>query len=372
MIARTTNLPPLFDQATQKKPNVVLCRRMEGDIDNAVTSPTASALTIERIPTPPHLAPAHPNSPQRSASSNSASLSISADRNAAPTERSTRLDSEGPAASQIPAAVLVCTSALLRESLSSILVRAGFCLAATGPSVDETTIAFPAEGRRILLILEVIGNESAVVAEIKRFKEERPSALIALFADHDQLSGDNVIAAFRFGANAYFVKPSCETFVKGLEVVMNGATMLPTGILPFFLDQLRETGPRAAERKSQDAEIPSVFIDAESVGGTGLTTAEPCALSPWVEVRSNRFVTQQPNVAKITDLRRSQLSERERCVFRSLVEGDSNKVIASKCGISEATVKVHVKAVLRKIGVSNRTQAAVWAMNHASQKDVSV
>ncbi|WP_287389377.1 LuxR C-terminal-related transcriptional regulator, partial [Mesorhizobium sp.] len=32
--------------------------------------------------------------------------------------------------------------------------------------------------------------------------------------------------------------------------------------------------------------------------------------------------------------------------------------------IAEATVKVHVKAILRKIRVRNRTQAAVWAMNH--------
>jgi two-component system, NarL family, nitrate/nitrite response regulator NarL len=46
-----------------------------------------------------------------------------------------------------------------------------------------------------------------------------------------------------------------------------------------------------------------------------------------------------------------------------LLNGDANKVIARKVDIAEATVKVHVKAILRKIRVQNRTQAAIWAMN---------
>ncbi|HLZ78626.1 MAG TPA: LuxR C-terminal-related transcriptional regulator, partial [Sphingomonas sp.] len=43
--------------------------------------------------------------------------------------------------------------------------------------------------------------------------------------------------------------------------------------------------------------------------------------------------------------------------------GDANKVIARKLGIAEATVKVHVKAILRKLHVLNRTQAAIWVVN---------
>jgi len=49
-----------------------------------------------------------------------------------------------------------------------------------------------------------------------------------------------------------------------------------------------------------------------------------------------------------------------------MVGGDSNKVIARKIDIAEATVKVHVKAILRKIRLSNRTQAAIWAMNNST------
>jgi two-component system nitrate/nitrite response regulator NarL len=61
-----------------------------------------------------------------------------------------------------------------------------------------------------------------------------------------------------------------------------------------------------------------------------------------------------------------RLSPREKSILLCLVEGDSNKVIARKIDITEATVKVHVKAILRKIRVHNRTQAAIWAMNHGA------
>ena len=50
--------------------------------------------------------------------------------------------------------------------------------------------------------------------------------------------------------------------------------------------------------------------------------------------------------------------------MRGLIEGESNKSIARKIDIAEATVKVHVKAILRKIRVQNRTQAAIWGMNN--------
>ena len=58
------------------------------------------------------------------------------------------------------------------------------------------------------------------------------------------------------------------------------------------------------------------------------------------------------------------LSFREGEILRHLVEGASNKAIAFKLQITEATVKVHVRALLRKIRVANRTQAATWALNN--------
>ena len=56
------------------------------------------------------------------------------------------------------------------------------------------------------------------------------------------------------------------------------------------------------------------------------------------------------------------LSPREREMLTHLVAGHSNKAIARRLDIAEATVKVHLKSVLRKIRVENRTQAAIWAL----------
>ena len=64
---------------------------------------------------------------------------------------------------------------------------------------------------------------------------------------------------------------------------------------------------------------------------------------------------------------RQELSVREKSILQCLALGDSNKAIARKVDIAEATVKAHVKTILRKIRAQNRTQAAIWAMNNASQ-----
>ena len=61
------------------------------------------------------------------------------------------------------------------------------------------------------------------------------------------------------------------------------------------------------------------------------------------------------------------LSRRELVIVRALTEGASNKVIALKLVITESTVKVHMKAILRKLRLQNRTQAAIWARTHLGE-----
>ncbi len=65
------------------------------------------------------------------------------------------------------------------------------------------------------------------------------------------------------------------------------------------------------------------------------------------------------------------LSEREAQILDGLVKGHANKVIARTCDVTEATVKVHMKSILRKIRVDNRTQAAIWAMENGYAADGS-
>ena len=59
-----------------------------------------------------------------------------------------------------------------------------------------------------------------------------------------------------------------------------------------------------------------------------------------------------------------QLSSREIAILERIVRGDSNKHVARFFKIAEPTVKAHVKAIFRKLGASNRNQAAMWAVNN--------
>ncbi|MCU7840683.1 MAG: two-component system response regulator NarL [Candidatus Thiodiazotropha sp. (ex Troendleina suluensis)] len=59
-----------------------------------------------------------------------------------------------------------------------------------------------------------------------------------------------------------------------------------------------------------------------------------------------------------------ELTERECEILIHISGGESNKVIARKLDIAEATVKVHVKHLLKKLGLKSRVEAAVWAITH--------
>ena len=58
------------------------------------------------------------------------------------------------------------------------------------------------------------------------------------------------------------------------------------------------------------------------------------------------------------------LTPREAEILSLLAEGQSNKVIARNLGISDGTVKLHVKAILRKLNIHSRVEAAVIAVEH--------
>ncbi len=65
------------------------------------------------------------------------------------------------------------------------------------------------------------------------------------------------------------------------------------------------------------------------------------------------------------------MSDRETEILACLVNGHSNKAIANQLQITEGTVKVHLKGVLKKIHASNRTQAAIWALQNGIIADVT-
>jgi two-component system nitrate/nitrite response regulator NarL len=222
---------------------------------------------------------------------------------------------------QVVPTLLVEPNTLVREGLKRILSETPYSLVASISSLDEVRQMQFAGPAPVLFIVDAANDHRVIFHQVQQFKEEQPSARIVMLVDHYDLK--QVIAAFQAGADAYLIKSvSCEVLVKSLDLVMLGEAVFPAAVLDLLRDH---TG-----RIEKDA---SDHNDTES-----LDTED-----------------EQPPKG---------LSVRETVILRCLMEGDSNKLIARKFDITEATVKVHVKAILRKIRAKNRTQAAIWAASH--------
>jgi DNA-binding NarL/FixJ family response regulator len=110
-------------------------------------------------------------------------------------------------------------------------------------------------------------------------------------------------------------------------------------------------------------------LDAGAIGYL-LKDAEPQDLRAAILAAHRGEAPLAPLAAHVVLTARTQsdpvdaLSDREREVLVLVGRGLANKVIAQRLGISEKTVKAHLTSVYRAIGVTDRTQAALWAQRH--------
>lgn len=95
----------------------------------------------------------------------------------------------------------------------------------------------------------------------------------------------------------------------------------------------------------------------------GLTSTELVGAIRTVH-RGERVVPKDLAARHKSRLRRKDLSPRELEVLRMLVDGYSNKEIARRLELGEETVKAHLKGIFMKLGVADRTQAAIAAIRH--------
>ncbi|MBM6593732.1 LuxR C-terminal-related transcriptional regulator [Microvirga pudoricolor] len=215
---------------------------------------------------------------------------------------------------------LVLKTALIRAGLEHIISSQGFDVVS---SQQDLRIAQPS-----LIVIEGEASASQTAELIDRIKAESPAAAVVVLSDAFDL--DSLFQLQSAGANGFCLTTmQPDVLVKALELVALGHTFVPGNII----DMLAKEGVSRSASPQQIIEMP---------------------VPSWSE---------HPSLHK--------LSQREAHILRMLMRGDANKVIANKLDIAEATVKVHVKAILRKIQVSNRTQAAIWASEHLAQGAIS-
>jgi DNA-binding NarL/FixJ family response regulator len=114
------------------------------------------------------------------------------------------------------------------------------------------------------------------------------------------------------------------------------------------------------------------IVAALDAGATGylLKDADPDELARAIRAARGGGAPLDPRAAREVLLQRDelrggpQLTEREQEVLALVAEGLPNKLIARRLEITERTVKGHLTHVFERIGVTDRTQAALWAREH--------
>lgn len=215
--------------------------------------------------------------------------------------------------------VLICQNVLLRTGISHILSGTRFDIAEQTGDVP-TLSTFP-EGVPVLFLICDGRSPSEYSQTVKELKERHPHARVVVLAD--SMAPQEVVQICKEGLDGFCTTTMARhAIVKALELVMLGETFIPGSVGLDLLDQL--SGSQA--------------------GGTGRTVSLMPANDPALLL--------------------NKLSDREAQILRCLTQGASNKLIARELGVAEATVKVHIKAILRKVKAVNRTQAAMWAAGH--------
>ena len=204
--------------------------------------------------------------------------------------------------------LLVDDHPMMRRGIRQLIeLQDGFEVVAEAGSGEEALAAAALhEPDMILMDLNMKGMDGIQTVEAMREQGVTASILMITVSDND----NDVIAALRAGADGYLLKDvEPEDLLKAMLEADQGRPVVSPQLTRILVRTLREEDP----------------------GRTQLAT---------------------------------DLTSREKEILGMIASGCSNKSIARDLGISEATVKVHVKNLLKKLRFRSRVEAAVWAVSN--------
>jgi len=208
--------------------------------------------------------------------------------------------------------ILLGPDRLFRETLARTLATANFEVVHVASAPDEVSMDEFASAEDRILVADLDENEEDAIKLFSEARKLQPNLKIVVITQSGLPT--MVDACLEIGVHAYISKDtSFDSFLNYLSFVALNEKVLPVELAASFM----------ARRSEASSPVPFKDVDAN-------------------------------------------FSDRERAILTYLVQGESNKEIARHLGIADGTVKVGVKAILRKIDASNRTQAAIWALQHGS------
>jgi two-component system nitrate/nitrite response regulator NarL len=222
---------------------------------------------------------------------------------------------------QQPRTVIFAGYNRLFEEGMKLLLGARYIILKYTKSFDSSLAVMQADDLQIDLLIGDPGSDTqteldAILAISRQFPDTK---IVVLASQIDQLMLD---AAVKNGVGGVLSSDiSVTAMLYSIELVLLGEQIVPTIL-------------SSADRKSiqSNAPVPSPAADSSELGAS--------------------------------------LSDRERQILQCLAIGLPNKAIARNLDLSEATVKVHIKMLLRKLRMQNRTQAAIWGINHGFRATV--
>jgi two-component system nitrate/nitrite response regulator NarL len=204
--------------------------------------------------------------------------------------------------------VVIETNRLFREGLRHLFSASSFDVVYESGSVEDA-IPF-VESLQPALVLVGLSDSDDVITRVSQIRAAAPRTRIVILADSIRIN--RLADAMTTGVDGYLLKNmSADALHQSLRIVLLGEKVFPTELANLL------TGDRLVSR-------------------------------------SDRGSTYHLN----------GLSDREMQILSHVRKGGQNKQIANDLKISDGTVKVHLKSILKKIHVQNRTQAAIWALAH--------
>ncbi len=216
--------------------------------------------------------------------------------------------------------IIIDDHTLFREGLEGLLTRRDIeVIASVGDGEEGIQLAKELKPDIILLDMRMPEiNGLGVLARLNETDLEMPISMLTTSTEERDL-----VEALRNGAKGYLLKDmEPDSLVVALRDIVNGKTVVAPTLAPILAKVVQGNVPNDNSEES-----------------------------PFEE-----------------------LTPRETEILGLLAEGQSNKVIARNLGISDGTVKLHVKAILRKLNVHSRVEAAVLAVEHGlkdSQKSIA-
>ena len=240
------------------------------------------------------------------------------------------------------ATIVVEPRSLVREALVSLMASHSYQV--TGSFASTADIEYSllaADPPRLVILGALPADEAARVAGGLR-RQWPETKIILLFDSASSADFQKLLASELDGCIPLFASP--DTLVGTLQQIITGNLR----ILMVKTETSSMSCPAGLQKKEGDE---------SGLASQNLAPSHDAGIDAMYCANSLRIA--------------HGLSQREEEILKSVVRGHSNKMIARTCGVADATIKVHMKSILRKIRVANRTQAAVWALERGYGADAN-